>query len=236
MTARPMVLVLLALLVTPAGGAGSGRDQRCDNSYPTLVPYRATIMEGIEGSSLVSDGGSYAHDQAACLFVAQDPRGFFQLAHPAAPQWPECRNRMTRTFRMDLGHPVPGQGGIDRGTLLVMRPHLQVVTRLDSAGTMVGLEGMQVGETTPARYLVVAATDHQLRLYFNPTYRACPAFIILILAPGSTQGTVTRTSATQWEIDLPEGSIGRLLEGAEGTVRQDRGLYFFRARILIETL
>lgn len=234
MTARPMVLVLLALLVTPAGGAGSGRDQRCDNSYPALVPYRATIMEGIEGSSLAGDGAAYTHDHGACLYVAQDPRGFLQFAHPAAPQWPECRNRMTRTFRMDLGRPVPGEGGIDRGSLLVRRPHLQVHTRVDSAGTLVGLQGMQVGETSPARYLVVSATDHQLRLHFNPTYTGCPAWIVL--APGSTHGTVTRTSATQWEIDLPEGSRGRLLEGPEGTVRQDRGLYFFRARILIETL
>jgi hypothetical protein len=167
------------------------------------------------------------------MAVADEPRGFFHLAHPNNPQWPECRNRMNRSFKINFDSPVPGGGGIRRGIITDSRPHLQVVTRLDSLGKPIGLGGMAIGESVKARYINFAATDHQLRINFNPTYTSCPDFIKL--AEGSTQGTVTRTSATRWEIDLPSGSIGRLLEGPESTGRQDRGLYYFQAHLIVES-
>ena len=224
--------VVLAVGFSAARPGTGGQSEACENRYPAEVPYRLTLPDSTDTSDLVSDGRDYLHDQSACMEVADHPLGFFALAHPNAPRWPECRNRMTRSFRIDLSHPVPGGGGESRGVITDSRPHLQIHTRLDSTGKNVGLQGMRIGETTKARYIAIAATDHQLRIYFNPEH-TCPTR--LVLARGSTQGMVTRRSATRWEIELPEGSMGRLLEGAEGRERQDRGLYYFRTRLIVDS-
>lgn len=224
----------LAALLTVFGassGFGQGQPLPCENAYPVELPYRVSIVS-LEGpNSLLSDGREYVHDRAACMNVTDDPRGFLHLAHPNGIYWSDCRITPNRQFTLDLSRPVPGGGGSDRGRIIDNRPHIQVFTRMDSLGKAAGFQGMAVGETTRAMHIAIAATGHQLRLYFNPA-QSCPGW--LTVAPGSTQGTVTRTSATHWEIDIPEGSVGRLIEGPHAGPRHDRGLYYFRARLTVE--
>jgi hypothetical protein len=216
-------------LTTNIGGAR--QQSACIDPYPDDVPVRVTIVE-VPGTGLFGDGREYVDDVPACMTALDSRRGFFRLAHPDRPNRPQCGITPNRSFRVDLSRPIAESGAVDRGVITDPRPHLQLWTRLDSAGNGAGLRGMRVGETTSALYLSVAMTGHQLRLYFNPDSLSCPTWAVH--ARGSTRGTVTRTSATRWDVDVPEGSVGRLLEGPESTQRLDRGLYRFRARFTIE--
>jgi hypothetical protein len=186
----------------------------------------------------IADGkGAYIEDRSNCTAVRDETEGFFAFGAPNRREWVECEGKEIRSWTTDLSHPVAGGGGIDRGKLTSPSMHFRLVVRRDGQGRFLGLRDLPIGDSLEALYLrIVNERNGNLQLIFAPTATQCPGYTP---AHGSTAAKVRRMSATLWEVDLPPGSVGRLVtpSGRRSGVPSltDYGLYRFTARYRLRT-
>jgi hypothetical protein len=231
------ICILLALPAARTGGQRGAELPTCVNAYAASLPMRFEILP-VAGATHVSDSlGAYTESRTSCLTVRDDSTGIFYLGSPNEREWAECTaDKATRSWTLDLSHPVAGGGGVDRGKLRSSGMHVRIVVQKDSLGRFVGLRDLKIGATTEVLYLrLVNERENRGQVIFAPTSPGCSGYS---LTPGTTAAKIRRTSATTWEVDLPPGSVGRLkIQSGPLAARElvDNGLYHFTARYRIES-
>lgn len=231
------ICILLGLLPARTGGQGRAELPTCVNAYAASLPMRFEILPVAGATHLADSLGAYSESRASCLTVRDDSTGVFYLGSPNGREWAECSpDKATRSWTLDLSHPVAGGGGVDRGKLRSSGMHVRIVVQKDSLGRFVGLRDLKIGTTTEVLYLrLVNERENKGQVIFAPTSPGCSGYT---QTPGTTAAKIRRTSATTWEVDLPPGSIGRLkIQSGPGAARElvDHGLYHFTARYRIES-
>jgi hypothetical protein len=230
-------IAILVCVPLRTGGQGAS-PTNCENSYAANVSMSFEIV-AIPGATHVSDGlGPYLDDRKTCTAVRDETEGFFAFGAPNRREWEECTGKAFRSWTTDLSKPVAGGGGLDRGKLSSPSMHVRFITRRDAQGKFVGLRDLAVGDSLDALYLrVVDELNGNLQLIFAPKPTGCVGYT---QADGSTAARVRRASASLWEVDIPQGSIGRLKTpagrrgGAPSLI--DHGLYGFTARYRIRSV
>jgi DinB family protein len=121
-----------------------------------------------------------------------------------------------RAITVDLEHPVPGDIGVPLG-VVTADTNLELTTQwyTEADYTQHNLFDIPVGTTVDAKQMNVAfhikGVAHALQMGPQPLGH-CAADGSAMHGDGTTMGTISHPSATQWIVDLPVGSIGRLFD------------------------
>jgi hypothetical protein len=228
--------VLLATAVMQFQGSQAPQVRSCNNVDLPTVPMRMRIVS-IPGATVIGDSlGDYVHDRSRCTSVTVG-EGFFRFGTATTREWPECLTA-SREITLDLTRPVENGGSTAQGVMVgTSYMKVYVVPPLGSDGKNAGLDRLSVGQSVPAFWTAVEVTDKATNrvwsLMFNPDAQVCAN---AYSAPGSTRALITRLSASQWRVDLPAGSIGRLYRGIRPSSESDRGLFYVQAQFVLEAL
>lgn len=208
----------------------------CNNRDLAAVPMKMRILPN-PGAHVTGDAfGDYAHDRSRCTSVPVS-EGLFRFGTATRAEWPECQTA-TREMTVDLTHPVDNGGGISQG-VMVGTNYMKVyaISSLNADGKLAGLHWMPVGQTVPAFWAKLEFTDKATGTLWSVTFNPDPQICAhAYSAPGSTRASITRTSDSHWQVDLPAGSIGRLYRGISPSTGGDRGLFYIQAHFAIELL
>ena len=148
----------------------------------------------------------------------------------------------TRSFTVDLGHPVPTDIGAPRGTTnadaMQKRPFspagsnysLEIGFLYRNTDTTKFTGDIPVGSTVHGSVFMNFYLNGLLHvLYAGPTGTAelCSTYGSAVYGDGTTAPTIFRASPTSWVVDLPPGSIARLFDShREEKNAVNRGLYY----------
>jgi len=151
-----------------------------------------------------------------------------------------------RALSVNLNHPVAGGGGVPLGVITTVhalgtaegfQQPIGINTQLTrTENRQASLLCIAPGRTEPAAQISVTfyidGRLHLLQMGPQPFGHGHPDWQpLLIHGAGTSSGTVSRTSATTWAVDLPAGSVGRLFDLYEGPRRAvDKGLYNVQLR------
>ena len=99
-------------------------------------------------------------------------------------------------------------------------------------------QDLKIGETVKLAQLDFDLYIHGLHyvMQMGPQpYGHC--FKTKINGNGTTQGTITRVSKSEWVVDLPPGSKGRLFDNHDYSINAvDKGLYYVSMHFVIKTM
>jgi hypothetical protein len=161
------------------------------------------------------------------------------------------RNAKQRTYSVDLSHPVPGDVGVNRGIVVVdgfgrdyvpsganYQNELSAQWYSEQDTIMHSVREMPVGSTVDALQIVmdfyIDGVLHVLQAGPQP-YGHCMAAGTAVHGRATSRGTITRTAANRWTVDLPAGSVARLFENRRGDpTARDKGLYFVSLRFVVQ--
>ena len=119
-----------------------------------------------------------------------------------------------RTFTVNLSKPVPGGRNLPFG-LLTSGERVGLIVQWRMTGdTIVNLDGIAVGQTVGAAQMNVSfhIDDRKHLLQMGPQANGhCATRKNLVHGIGTSSGTIYRASRTKWVMDLPPGSVGRLV-------------------------
>jgi hypothetical protein len=135
-----------------------------------------------------------------------------------------------RYFTVNLNNPVPSGGGIPLGTITDANDNNIEVQWYRDGNTRQDLHNIPVGTTVTAQQIDVTfhinGRYHILQMGPQP-YGHCHSAPTAVFGDGTSTGTISRTSATKWVIDLPAGSVGRLFDLYNtDQYAVDKGLYY----------
>jgi hypothetical protein len=151
--------------------------------------------------------------------------------------------RYPRKLKVNLNSPVPGSGAVPLGIVTdgensrwnPEKPYFGLFWDLEAVGHEIqDPRSIQVGQTVPAG---------QINVFFHINGR----FHILQMGPqalghchtrrnpvngsGTSSGTIYRAGSTDWVVELPAGSIGRLFDMSRTLpYTVDKGLYYVHLR------
>jgi hypothetical protein len=212
-------------------------------------PAREMVAElPVSGFALRSDGaGSYRADSTNSLIV--DGRYGLALCTDrrvcsTLPESPPSKPG-DRALLLDLSHPVPGSGAVDRGLVKSANANFgafwgQDTTRKATYNGRVGwvirsLLDLPIDST-------IRSERVELRFFMNGVQH------VLQFGPwvagqyqprqgpfhgnGTSQGVVTRTAPDRWVIRSGPNSIGRLWDNSNPAQPRDLGLYSFTYEVL----
>ena len=197
--------------------------------------------------SLRSDGeGPYRHG-SDCVFAGTAVNATFHntgmIPNGSRLPWDSaCKSVSRRTVILDLSRPFEADTkplGTLRATIFKIRTYYRV-----DGNTVYGLRDMPVGSTVKSPWTQVSVDN--MNLLFAPNWQNVCGFSAD--AKGSTEATLSRETETDWLLELPAGSIGRLdvrerfendfLKHTSGAVgrKLGGGLYRFNTKIHIKSI
>ncbi len=198
-------------------------------TFESFPPYFGSTIISDASDGLSSDGrGPYVTgtDGVRYSFVVQGHLSL-SFAGPAGGGGP-------RTLTLNLNNPVPGSGAVPLGIVTVRGDNL-LYTSWERVGNLAkSLLNIPVGQTVPAGQINVSfhlnGRFHVLQMGPQPLghcHRGADS--TRVHGAGTTSGTIHRASHSEWVVDLPAGSVGRLFD-ASHTVQHavDKGLYRVR--------
>ena len=190
----------------------------------------SAVADVLSGNSLQDDRhGPFINDAAvppALVRVFGDHFRICTISGACAPAgFRQQRPESARVMSLDLSGNLPETGATNRGTvhsdLTLLRAYWADRERYANAraipvGTSVSAERVDLR-------FPIAGKEHLLQ--FGPSSDV-PA------GPGTTAGTITRTSETRWSLRSGPNSIGRLWDLSDPLAPRDRGLYRFTYDLL----
>jgi len=241
---------------TCAGGSGIGScapepyfDERCKEKVKTLTlqpgRFAGTATLSDSGYSVTSDGlGPYRHGTSNVHVMCCGVGGFLRLdgTPRGAPRW----------ISVDLNHPVAGDIGVPIGTIKVdgawpgkfIAPGAAYFNELSflymNVDTTKFTSDIPVGATVRGGVgfdFFVNGVHHVLQMNSaDPINGPCAADDGPVFgAQGTTAATISRPNATTWIIDLPPGSVGRLVDNHRGDKNAvSKGLYYVSLHLVIQ--
>ena len=214
------------------GGCDSGA-LVCKTTVRRAV--QATLTLSDASYSIRSDNrGPYANDNSADTRVLINQVGALKFGQPSP-----TATQPLRAVTIDLDHPVPGDIGKPRGIIrATANLELGAQWYTESDFTQHSLADIPVGSTVKASQIDVAfhidGKAHALQMGPQPIGH-CYADGSAVYGDGTTTGTITRPTATQWIVDLPVGSVGRLFDShLREPNAVNLGLYYVSLHFVID--
>jgi len=138
--------------------------------------------------------------------------------------------KQPRNYTVNLNNPVSGGGGVPLGTITDGNDNNIEIQWYRAGNTRQNLQNIPVGTTVTAQQIDLTfhinGRFHILQMGPQP-YGHCHSAPTAVFGDGTSSGTISRTSATKWVIDLPAGSIGRLFDLYNtDQYAVDKGLYY----------
>jgi len=136
-----------------------------------------------------------------------------------------------RRFAVNRNNPVPGGGGVPRGTITDSSGSW-LVTQWHTVGTAVqNLHNIPVGQSVTSAMMNVSfhINGRFYLLQMGPLANGhCWVRANTVNGTGTSSGTIYRASKTKWVMDLPAGSVGRLFDlyNEDWEHAVDKGLYY----------
>ena len=145
----------------------------------------------------------------------------------------------TRSIKVDLNHPVPGDIGVPLG-VVASNHNLELASQwyTDSSNIAHSIRDIPIGTT-------VTSEQTDLGVHINGVYHVlqmgpqryghCFSDGSATNGAGTTRATIRRVTATEWVVDLPPGSVGRLFDirlSAPNAV--NKGLYYVSLHYVIK--
>ena len=146
---------------------------------------------------------------------------------------------VVRSVKVDLNHPVPGDIGVPLGVVTSNR-NMEFAAQwyTDSNHVTHGLRDIPIGTTVNAEQVDIGVyidgVFHILQM--GPQrYGHCGSDGSATFGDGTTRATIHRAGETEWVVDLPPGSIGRLFDihlSAPNAI--NKGLYYVSLHYVIK--
>jgi hypothetical protein len=239
MDAQLAQYVRLAGRVPPIPCSGPSGENNCDNSVNRCVDPRP----GVSGRQFTLSDAPYS--------VRSDGRGPYRrrsanvgvvyLARIAVLNLMDFAfdSQTARSIQVDLSRPVDGGSGRPLG-IIVDDHGVEVSAQWgrDSAFTARSLLDIPVDSTVLAAQMEVGfhidGVYHALQFGPQP-WGHCFSDGTAVHGAGTSRGTIRRISESAWEIELPQGSIGRLFDISRSAPNAvDKGLYYASMHFIIE--
>ena len=221
-------------LVPPRECIGGGDCESGENLCKATTPGSPggrLVLDGAPYSVRSDDRGPYLHSVGNATVEAENAAALILTAmqNPDVPS--------LRSFRIDLTRPVPRGGGTPLGVVSIdtiesRSTYLSILAQwyTEPNYTLHSLLDIPVGTTVRAEQLDVSfavnGVPHVLQMGPQPMWH-CLSDGTTVHGEGTSRATIYRPSASQWIVDLPPGSIGRLFDVhllAPNAV--DKGLYY----------
>lgn len=199
---------------------------RCTWSTPTNVRSRTTIAG--PAYRISSDGrGQFVSGTANIVGNINGSAAVVLLP-------PDGGTQGSRTFALDLSSPVPGDIGVPLGVFNGIGL-INVHWYTDSAFVQHSFFDIPIDSTVDAELVEIGffvdGVTYALQVGPQPT-GMCYTGRTAIHGMGTSQATIVRTSADEWIVDLPAGSIGRVFDVHLRMPRAiNKGLYYVSGRI-----
>ena len=144
-----------------------------------------------------------------------------------------------RSIKVDLNHPVPGDIGVPLG-VVASNHNLELASQwyTDSSNIAHSIRDIPIGTTVTSEQTDVGVHINGVYhvLQMGPQrYGHCFSDGSATYGDGTTRATIHRVTATEWVVDLPPGSVGRLFDihlSAPNAV--NKGLYYVSVRYVIK--
>lgn len=219
----------------------AGRGLRDGGIPPGTVPLAAVILGG---HSLIADArGPYRDKWDGVNAFAAGSASIVTWAglwlHNNQPR-PDTGARAVprlRYMEFDLSKPVVGTGARPLGRVRDSLARVHVFYReLPEKRSYIDIVKMPVGETrlTDRVEIWIRTGDDQYVLQFGPWGMGKFSPRGEVGGEGTTPATISRPSATRWDVRSAAKSIGRLWNVNDVTNPQDRGLYEFSFALRID--
>ena len=144
-----------------------------------------------------------------------------------------------RSIKVDLNHPVPADIGVPLG-VVASNHNLELASQwyTDSSNIAHSIRDIPIGTTVTSEQTDVGihlnGVYHILQM--GPQrYGHCFSDGSATYGDGTTRATIHRVTATEWIVDLPPGSVGRLFDislSAPNAI--NKGLYYVSLRYVIK--
>jgi len=225
--------------VPPIPCAAPSGEENCDNSINRCVETTrgvggATFTLSDAPYSVTSDGlGPYRRGKSnvAVIYIGW-PLVLNLLPH-------QFDTTVRRSIRVDLNHPVAGDIGVPLGVISAdqgVEVAAQWYTETDF--TSHSMLDIPVGTTVTAQQIDVGfqlhGHSHAIQVGPQP-WGHCWSDGTAVYGTGTSKGTIQRTTLTQWIVDLPPGSVGRLFDiHLSSPNAVNKGLYYVSLHFVIE--
>ena len=139
-----------------------------------------------------------------------------------------------RSLRYDLTNPIAGSGATNLGVITDNLGNRVLACWQTIGGVTSNVTDIPIGSTVTSQSLEVFfrinGSSHLLAFGAQTCSTQGKA------SPGTGNATITRTSATSWDVNLPAGSAGRLWGLKSSSSYQDKGLYSWSAALHFNAL